>query len=69
MIKRSTFSDLISYAYNETGLHDSDRIQRIIDGDPIIAEEYKEINSVLEVLGSVTPEINPDTIKRILSFS
>lgn len=68
MIKRSTFSDLISYAYNETGLHDSDRIQRDLDGDPLLQEEYNELNETLKVLDGVVPEINPETIKRIMEF-
>lgn len=68
MIKRSTFSDLLSYAYNETGLSDSDRIQKSIDGDPLVREDYHELLEVLNELDAAKPEINPESIKRILQF-
>jgi hypothetical protein len=68
MIKRSTFSDLLSYAYNETGLADSDRIQKSIDGDPLVQEEYNELTETIKILDDVTPEINPAVIENILKF-
>ena len=39
MIKTTTYSDLINYAYNENGLIDGDRTQRAIDGDPNLKSE------------------------------
>ena len=68
MIKRSTFSDLLSYAYNESDLKDSDRIQREIDGDPLLAEEYQELTASLNNLDAATPEIDPAVIEKILKF-
>lgn len=68
MIKKSTLSDLLSYAYNETGLHESDRIQREIDGDPLLLDEYKELTETLNILDEAKPEINPELIKKILKF-
>jgi hypothetical protein len=68
MIKNTTFSDLLAYAYNETGLAESDRIQRAIDGDPVISEEYNELHVVLNMLSEAKPEISPASIKRILEF-
>jgi len=68
MIKRSTFSDLITYAYNETGLHDSDSIQRNLDADPVLQAEYNEINNILAVLDTVKPEVSEESIKKILQF-
>ena len=67
MIKKSTLSDLLSYAYNETGLHESDRIQREIDGDPLLLDEYKELTETLNILDEAKPEINPELIKKILT--
>ena len=57
MNKTSTQEDLLRYAYNETNLPDSDRIQRAIDGDPLVQEDYKEIHDVLNTLdeGRVSP--------------
>ena len=68
MIKRSTFSDLLSYAYNESGLCDSDRIQREIDGDPLLQTEYNELSKTLNILDEAKPEINLESIKKILQF-
>ena len=68
MMKTTTQNELLSYAYNETGMHDSDRIQRSIDGDPVVADEFNEIVSVMDVLDQAKPEINPSTIEKILQF-
>ena len=69
MIKRSTLSELISYAYNETGLCDSDRIQRSIDGDPLLQEEYKELTTVIQTLDAAKPVVSEESINRILQFA
>jgi hypothetical protein len=57
MNKTSTQEDLVQYAYNETNLPDSDRIQRSIDGDPLVQQDYNEIHNVLKTLdeGKVSP--------------
>jgi hypothetical protein len=68
MIKNTTFSDLLAYAYNETGLTESDRIQRQIDGDPVTLEAYNDLHAVLNLLSEATPEISPASLKRILEF-
>ena len=68
MIKRTTQTDLLSYAYNDAGLCDSDRIQRAIDGDPLIMEDFKEIIKVIKILDSAKPEISPESMNRILKF-
>jgi hypothetical protein len=68
MMKTTTQSDLISYAYNETGMHDSDRIQRSIDGDPVVTDEFNDIVSVMEILDQAKPELKPSLIEKILQF-
>jgi hypothetical protein len=68
MNKTSTFSDLLSYSYNETDLQNSDRIQKLIDGDPLIQEEFNELNSTIQLLDEAIPEINPEVIEKILRF-
>jgi hypothetical protein len=57
MNKTSTQKDLLRYAYNETDLPDSDRIQRAIDGDPLVQQDYNEIHDVIKTLdeGKVSP--------------
>ena len=69
MIKRSTFSELLSYAYNEKGLSESDRIQRAIDGDPLLQSEYNELIDTLKILDDAKPEIRAESIEKILKFS
>ena len=66
MDKTSTHSDLLKYAYNETNLPESDRIQRAIDGDPLVKQDYDEIHDVLKTLdeGKVSP--SEESIKAIL---
>jgi hypothetical protein len=66
MNKTSTQKDLLRYAYNETNLPDSDRIQRSIDGDPLVQQDYNEIHEVLKTLdeGEVSP--SEKSIKAIL---
>jgi hypothetical protein len=68
MMKTTTQIDLLNYAYNETDLLDSDRIQRTIDGDPVIAENFKEVVNVLGILDSAQPPIDPASIEKILQF-
>ena len=69
MIENSTFSDLLAYAYNETGFLDSDRIQRTIDGDPITGQEYKELLDTLNLLNEAKPEVSDDVVNRILLYA
>jgi hypothetical protein len=66
MNKTSTQSDLIKYAYNETNLPDSDRIQRAIDGDPLVQQDYNEIHDVLNTLNEGRMEPSEKSIKAIM---
>ena len=69
MIKTTTYSDLINYAYNENGLIDGDRTQRAIDGDPNLKSEYDEIYKVINTLDSVqAPQVPDKCIENILLF-
>ena len=68
MVHISTYSDLLSYAYNETGLSDSDRIQRSIDGDPVVRDEFHEVTAVLGLLDEATPAVPQESVDRILQF-
>ena len=68
MIKTTTLSDLFSYAYNEADLIDSDRIQRSLDGDPLLRDEYEGILRMQSVLDSAMPEVKSETIEKILQF-
>ena len=69
MIKTTTQNDLVLYAYNENGLLDADRIQRSIDGDPLVREEFNEIIETLNALKEVQLEPSENSIEKILAFS
>jgi hypothetical protein len=65
----TTPKDLLLYAYNETDLKDSDRIQRSIDGDPLVQEEFNEITSALSLLEGSSVKPADSTIRKILDFA
>jgi hypothetical protein len=69
MNKTTTKEDLILYAYNESDLKDSDRVQRTIDGDPLIQQDFNEIVETMGALddGKVSP--SDSTIQKILNFA
>ena len=66
MIKTTTQKDLLRYAYTETKLLDSDRIQRAIDGDPLLSNDYQEIVKVMEMLDVSCPAPSDEAIRKIL---
>ncbi len=68
MIKTTTYSDLITYAYNENGLIDGDRTQRALDGDPLLKSDFDEIISVINTLDSAAPKVPERCIEKILQF-
>ena len=68
-MNKTTTQDLILYAYNETDLKDSDRIQRSIDGDPLVQNDYKEITETLSALDETHVQPSEDVIKKILAFA
>ena len=69
MNKNSTQQDLLRYAYNETSLPDADRIQRAIDGDPLIQQEYTEITEVISKLDKGRVQPGDEVIRKILEAS
>ena len=69
MNKTTTSHDLLLYAANETDLKDSDRIQRSIDGDPLVQSEYSEILESLSPLEGTSVQPAEATIRKILDFA
>ena len=59
---------LLLYAYNETDLSGSDEAQRLIDGDPLVAEEYAEMNREIQALDEFKAEPSEESIRRIHEF-
>ncbi len=68
-MNKTTTRDLLYYAYNESDLKDSDRIQRGIDGDPLVQNEFNEIIETLSVLEAAKVQPGEATLKKILDFS
>jgi hypothetical protein len=68
MIKTTTQKDLLRYASNETGLLDSDHIQRSIDGDPLVQQEYNELLDAINSLDLVMLNPSQKSIEAILAF-
>jgi hypothetical protein len=69
MIKTTTQSDLVLYAYNENGLSESDRIQRSIDGDPLVQQEFNEIVEAIHSIDEIKLEPSDQSIAKILAYS
>jgi len=69
MNKTTTSQDLILYAYNETDLKNSDRIQRSIDGDPLVQNDYTEIIETLSTLDGGKVQPSEASLKKILAFA
>ena len=69
MNKTTTKEDLILYAYNESDLKDSDRVQRSIDGDPIIQQDFNEIVETMNMMDGSKVQPSDSTIQKILSFA
>ena len=62
-------NDWLLYYYNECDMHDSDRIQRGLDGDPLKAADYQELVETLDglTLGFLQP--SDETVNRILAMA
>lgn len=68
-MNKTTTQDLLLYAYNESDLKDSDRIQRGIDGDPLVQSEFNEIIETMSLLDQGKVQPGDESLKKILLFS
>ena len=68
-MNKTTTQDLIYYAYNEADLKNSDRIQRSIDGDPLMQNDYNDLIETLTSLDGGKLQPSDATVKRILDFA
>lgn len=69
MHKISTQNNLLRYAYNRVNLLEADQIQRAIDGDPLVAQDFREIVEIVNILDNVKLEPSKECIDRILAHS
>ena len=68
MNQNYTAEDLLLYAYNETELRDSVRIQHSIDSDPLIESEYREIVESVNSLDKIMLEPDTKAMSRLMEF-
>ena len=68
MNQNYTHEELILYAYNETELSDSVRIQHSIDSDPLVEDEYKEIVDAVSSLDKILLEPDTKVMNRLMEF-
>ncbi len=70
MLEIYSSNDLILYLYNETGLKDSVFIQKAIDNDVELEEEFNQFVAVKELLENHSCSMpKPSTIDAIMSYS
>jgi len=69
MKQNFTRPHLLLYAYNETDLLGSDAAQRMIDGDPLVAADYKELTESIRALDDFKAEPSVQSIRNILAFA
>ena len=69
MNKTTTQHDLLLYAYNESDLNDSDRIQRRLDGDPLVKQEFNEIIGTVSLLDNLLLEPSEKSMEVIMAFA
>ncbi len=69
MNKTTTQRDLLLYASNESDLLDSDQVQRSIDGDPMVQQDFNEIISAMSSLDHWLLEPSEKSIEAILAFA
>lgn len=69
MTKTTTQRSLLLYAYNECALFESDGIQRSIDGDPLVQQEFNEMVNIIQSLDKVVLDPSKKSIEAILAFA
>jgi hypothetical protein len=69
MNKNFTFDDLILYAYNDTDLLKSVRIQHAIDENSALCEEYVELVATMHLMDNFLKEPSESCIDAILEYS
>lgn len=69
MNQNYTSHDLLLYAYNETELSDSVRMQHCIDSDPLVADEYSELIEAVNSLDQIFLEPEAGVLNRIMAFA
>lgn len=66
MVQTFTPTDLILYLYNETEMTDSVLIQRSIDADPVVEQEFDAIKQAAALVDKALTSASESSINAIL---
>lgn len=69
MIKTSTTENLILYLFNETGMSDSVLIQRDIDTDPEVENEFDSIKRAVRYIDKALMDPSPECLNKIMRYA
>ena len=64
-----TIDDYVRYIYNETDLPDTVLIQRSIDNDEEVEEDFQQLVKTVKLLDKILQEPRQATVNKILEFS
>jgi hypothetical protein len=64
-----TIDDYVRYIYNETDLPDTVLIQRSIDNDEEVEEDFQQLVKTVHLLDKILQEPRQTTVNKILEFS
>lgn len=64
-----TIDDYVRYIYNETDLPDTVLIQRSIDNDEEVEEDFQQLVKTVQLLDKILQEPRQSTVNKILEFS
>lgn len=69
MLENYTTDDLILYLYNETGMEDSVFIQKSIDKDVEVAEEFSQLVAVKQLIENMACMPRMSSVDAIMAYS
>ena len=69
MDENVTLEKLVLYYYNETELTDSVLVQKAIDTNYFVAEEYQDLKETFSYLDRIAVNPSDETINSILNYS
>ena len=69
MHKNTTFNDLLLFAFNETQLADTVRVVNALDADPLISNEYAEIQATISGIQEAAVKPSERVMQKILAYA
>lgn len=69
MMQNFTQIQLVQYLYGESPKSQADKVETAIAADPLVAQEFDELNMAQSNLPKVKFNAPSDTLRRILGYS